>query len=105
VGYTFDERMAVLGPHVHDGVPLVRQQGRAVVVFGRWSSEPGWATRGAGGRCRPGRGGTGAAVPPASNRIRVSDTLVAYSHDPRYLFEFFVEDDLDWRAPPAAPAG
>jgi hypothetical protein len=24
VGYTFDERMAVLGPHVHEGVPLVQ---------------------------------------------------------------------------------
>ena len=24
MGYTFDERMTVLGPHVHDGVPLVQ---------------------------------------------------------------------------------
>ena len=33
-----------------------------------------------------------------------SNTPAAYGHDPRYLFGFLVEDDLDWRAPPAAPA-
>jgi hypothetical protein len=31
VGYTFDERMAVLGPHVHDGVPLVQAASAAGV--------------------------------------------------------------------------
>jgi putative transposase len=31
VGYTFDERMTVLGPHVHDGVPLVQAASAAGV--------------------------------------------------------------------------
>ena len=31
MGYTFDERMAVLGPHVHDGVPLLQAASAAGV--------------------------------------------------------------------------
>ena len=56
MGYTFDERMAVLGPHVHDGVPLLQAASAAGVPLRtaqRWLTA--YRTQGAIGLRRSGR--------------------------------------------------
>ena len=56
MGYTFDERMAVLGPHVHDGVPLLQAASAAGVPLRtaqRWLTA--YLTQGAIGLRRSGR--------------------------------------------------
>jgi hypothetical protein len=73
VGYTFDERMAVLGPHVHDGVPLLQAASAAWVPLRtaqRWLTA--YLTQGATGCVEPGertRAGTpGAGGAPRGDR-------------------------------------
>ena len=56
MGYTFDGRMAVLGPHVHEGVPLVQAASAAGVPLRtaqRWIAA--YLTQGATGLRRAGR--------------------------------------------------
>ena len=54
MGYTFDARMTVLGPHVHDGVPLLQAASAAGVPLRtaqRWLTA--YLTRGAAGCVEP----------------------------------------------------
>ena len=60
MGYTIDERMTALGPHVHDGVPLVQKASAAGVPLrtAEWWLTA-YLTRGAAGLRRSGRADKG----------------------------------------------
>jgi len=70
VGYTFDGRMAVLGPHVHEGVPLVQAASAAGVPLRtaqRWIAA--YLTQGEPGCVEPDeRTGTGTACRMSCSR-------------------------------------